>query len=64
MKEMKIFRNFLPARSDNWPRKWRAQRPLPNTSDRLQVTYLQHKYILCTTNIPNFQPETTTSIRS
>ena len=54
MKEMSIFRNFLPARSDNWPRKWRAQRPLPNTSDRSQVTYLQHKYILCATNVPNF----------
>ena len=54
---------FLPARSNNWPRKWRAQRPLPNTSDRLQVTYLQHKYILCATNVPNFWLETTTSIR-
>ena len=26
MKEMLIFRNFPPARSDNWPRKWRVQK--------------------------------------
>ena len=29
-----IFRNFPPVRSNNWPRKWRVQRPLPNILDR------------------------------
>ena len=28
MKEMLIFRNFLPARSNNLQRKWRVQKPL------------------------------------
>ena len=47
---MLIFRNFLPARSDNWPRKWRVQRPLPNTLGDLgdlpaaQIHHMCHQH--------------------
>ena len=55
---------FPASKVQQLARKMESSKATANTSDRLQVTYPQHKYILCITNIPNFWPETTISIRS
>ena len=48
--------NFLQARSDNWPRKWKAQKLQLSTSSKWQMNHKQPMFIWWDTNAQNWHP--------